>query len=229
MPPAFFSIAEVQAAAPAAWYNQPVVNTVLTLVLGGVILNWLKERWARQEKKRDKALEFLENTGDRLNHLLSLVFGTLRTGDLSAERLEELRSRRRPIFEKRFAVRLGAESYLGNPSFWRKYDILANQIYELVEVLAVVAQRRGDLSVLEDIRRQEAMLTAKWPAEGTQPDAADGQPAVAPGDQVLSEMLRWTTMIWRRSIQLISVPLHDMLATSSHGFQVPRRLRRPAP
>ncbi|HEV7589402.1 MAG TPA: hypothetical protein VGO40_14900 [Longimicrobium sp.] len=206
------SLSAIAAAGLAAtpWYNQPIVTTLLTLALGGLILNWLKERWARQEKQRDKALEFLESTGDRLNHVLSLLFGTLRSGNLTEERLAELRARRAPVFEKRFAVRLGAEAYLRSPAFARKYDLLANQLFELVEVLARIARTRGDLSVLEEIRRYESELEARWPGAGVPADPGEGH-AVVPGDQALSEMLRWTTLLWRRSIQLVSVPLRDAL------------------
>src|SRR5688500_3327947 len=122
----------VASADAEALYNQPIFTTLLTLALGGLMLDWLKERWARHEKRQDKTLEFLEATGDRLNHLLSLIFGTLATESLGEERLTELRARRSVLFEKRFKVRLGAEVYLGSHSFCNNYEFLITNLYELV-------------------------------------------------------------------------------------------------
>lgn len=191
--------------APQALYNQPIVNTVLTLALGGLILNWLKERWARDEKKREKTLEFLEATGDRLNNLLSLIFGTLATENLSDECLKELRARRSILFEKRFAVRLGAEAYLRSPAFWMNYEFLANQLYELVKVLERLAQQPGEhSSLIHQVRSQRERIAREWPLEDDPPDKQ-----ITHSSESLVEVHRCARMLWHRSIDLISAPLQE--------------------
>jgi hypothetical protein len=195
------------ALASTPWYNQPIFTTFLTLALGGLILNWLKERWAREEKRRDKTLEFLEGTGDRLNHLLSLIYGTLATGNLTDERLNELRARRSPLFEKRFAVKLGAEAYLGSLRFSRDYDFLVNQLYELVEVLSKIAGRSvAAAALLDEVKGRNREVAERWPLDNESVDSVEGRVARL-DDQLFTEVYRWNRMIWRRSLQLVSLHL----------------------
>lgn len=202
----------VQASAP--WYNQPVFTTFLTLALGGLILNWLKERWAREEKRRDRTLEFLEGTGDRLNHLLSLIFGTLATGNLTDDCLEELRSRRSPLFEKRFAVRLGAEAYLGQLRFSKDYEFLVTQLYDLVELLSKIAGGSVAVSVLlEAVNNKKREVAERWPLDYELADSVEGRVAHR-DDQLFNEVYRWNRMIWRRSLQLVSLHLRRELGLS---------------
>jgi hypothetical protein len=210
------------APAPTSWYNQPIFTTFLTLALGGLILNWLKERWAREEKRRDKTLEFLEDTGDRLNHLLSLIFGTLATGNLTDERLEELRLRRSPLFEKRFAVKLGAEAYLGSLRFSKDYEFLVNQLYELTEVLSKIAGRSVTVStLLEEVKGRKKEVSERWPLDNESVDSVEGRVARR-DDQLFNEVYRWNRMIWRRSLQLVSLHLR-------REFGLSRRILKEAP
>jgi hypothetical protein len=201
------SLAVLTAAAadPRAWYDDQLFNTLVTLGLGTLIVNWLKTRWRREDKKRDKTLEFLESTGDRLNHLLSLIFNSLITHNLSDDRIAELRALRRPVFEKRFSVRLGAEALLGSPGFSGKYDILANQLFALIELLARKAKGEDDVALLAEIGRNTAELAEEWPFE-TSASAVYRHPQVE-GDEVLAEVQRWARMIWQRALELISGPL----------------------
>ena len=147
------------------WYDHKIFNTLVALGLGTFIVNWLKTRWEREEKKRDRTLQFLESTGDRLNHVLSLIYNTLITHNLSVDRIEELRLRRRPVFEKRFSVRLGAETLLDSLTFSKRYDILANQIFELIEMLPRRAGGTEDERLLEEIWHKKATLAGEWPAD----------------------------------------------------------------
>jgi hypothetical protein len=193
------------AADPRAWYDDQLFNTLVTLGLGTLIVNWLKTRWRREEKKLDKTLEFLESTGDRLNHLLSLIFNSLITHNLSDERLAELRALRRPVFEKRFSVRLGAEALLGSQGFSGKYDILANQLFSLIELLPRKAKGEDEAAVLAEIGRKTAELAEEWPLESVA-SAVHRHPQVL-DDEVLAEVQRWARMIWERALDLISGPL----------------------
>lgn len=193
------------AAEPRAWYDDQLFNTLVTLGLGTLIVNWLKTRWRREDKKRDKTLEFLESTGDRLNHLLSLIFNSLLTHNLSDERIAELRALRRPVFEKRFSVRLGAEALLGAPEFSGNYDILANQLFALIEVLPRKAKGEDEAALVAEIGRRMAELAEEWPSEPSA-SAVHRHPQVQ-GDEVLAEIQRWARMIWQRALELISGPL----------------------
>lgn len=191
------------------WFDHPIVNTLLALGGGGLIVNWLKTRWQRQDRRRDKTLEFLESTGDRLNHLLSLIFNTLLMQNLSDERIDELRVLRRPVFEKRFAVRLGAEALLGSPAFSVRYDILANQLFKLIEVLPRKVGGAGEQELLKKIREEMAQLAEEWPAAPS--DSGSHRHPLVEGDEVLAEMQRWAMMIWGRALELISGPLQREL------------------
>ncbi len=189
-----------------SWYNQPIFNTLIALVLGGIILDWLKTRWARDEKKREKTLEFLEATGDRLNHLLSRIFGALAIEDLSDDCLTELKARRSALLEKRFVVRLGAEAYLRSPSFWVDYDFIAKNLYEVVKAMDSLArQPEASSSLVVQIRDLREMISREWPIEDDDPPEKE----IPRSNEVLKEIHRWARMLWHRSIHLISVPLQE--------------------
>jgi hypothetical protein len=190
---------------PRPWYDHKLFNTLVTLAVGTFIVNWLKTRWEREEKKRDKTLEFLDSTGDRLNHLMSLIFNTLILHNLGDERIEELRLLRRRLFEKRFAVRLGAEALLGSPAFSKKYDILANQLFHLTEMLPHKVAGANEELLLAEVQRYKSQLAGEWPIDPLA-DASVRHPQVQ-GDKVLAEMHAWNNMIWHRALELISGPL----------------------
>jgi hypothetical protein len=190
----------------ASWYDQPLFNTLLTLFLGGIILDWLKTRWARDEKKREKTLEFLEATGDRLNHLLSRIFGALAIEDLGDDCLTELKVRRSALLEKRFVVRLGAEAYLCSPSFWVDYDFLAKNLYEVVKAMERLAKQPEAVSdLVAQIRDLREMISREWPISDDDPP----EKTIAHRNEALKEIHRWVRMIWHRAIHLISVPLQE--------------------
>jgi hypothetical protein len=201
------------------FYNQPLFTTLLTLALGGLILDWLKVRWARVEKRRDKTLEFLEATGDRLNNLLSLIFGTLATENLGEELLKELRARRGILFEKRFAVRLGADAYLRSNAFCTNYEFLITHLYELVSILEKLAKHPGGSpDIINQIRSRREAIAREWPIEDDPPDKQ-----IHHSNESLVEVHRYARMLWHRAIDLISLPLQEEIGSKRQKTPAARK------
>ena len=65
--------------------NQPIVVTLITLFVGSYLLNVIADRRSRKDKLRDKAVEFLTETGNDMNSAISIMYGHLEGHDSESD------------------------------------------------------------------------------------------------------------------------------------------------
>ena len=85
--------------------NQPIVVSILTLLLGSYLLSWLSERRSRLDKRREKAIEFITEVGDDMNSLYAALFGYIRAENPDIWLNQNIREARGKLFTKRMGVK----------------------------------------------------------------------------------------------------------------------------
>jgi hypothetical protein len=62
--------------------NQPIVLTLITLIVGSYLLNLVAERRSLRDKLRDQAIEFLTDASNHVGLLVPHIYEQLRTRNL---------------------------------------------------------------------------------------------------------------------------------------------------
>jgi hypothetical protein len=102
--------------------NQPIFVGLLTLVVGSYLLNLIADRRSRKDKLRDQGIEFLTDTGNDINSVVSTIYGHLEGHTSESDtRLVEGFTR---LFAKRMSVQIGSQAYLKSEEFHLQYDRL---------------------------------------------------------------------------------------------------------
>lgn len=181
--------------------NQPFFLTLFTLLIGGYAFKRFSERRAREERVKDKAIEFLEEVGSDINPVLSLLAGHIRFKRTSLS--EELRESTGLLFTKRFSVRIKSKAYLESEEFWKDYDKLVWEIREMTRFLVQLPNRYEGEKIITEIQEHQAKLSQKWPLE----DREFSNDLESP----FNELKTWSDMIWNRSVWLLSSYLEQIL------------------
>ncbi len=186
-----------------AFFNQPIVLTVISLAVGGYLFSRLSDRRARRDKTREKAIEFIEEVGNDLNSVISLLYGHIRSGNLQVPKDSLLNQRAGGLFLKRFSVRVRSKAYLKSEDFWRKYDYLVWEFNRIVRFVATCSNDYELEQVVAEIQAHKKRFAEAWPLED--------EALVAELDLPFSELSSWTGMIWNRAVWLLSSNLETIL------------------
>ena len=185
----------------------PLLNTLLTLLIGGYLFSRLTERRAKKDKIREQAIQLLEEVGNDLNSILSLIYGRIRTGNFDIAKDSPIEDKRSGLFTKRFSIRIRSKAYLGSEEFWQKYERLTFEIDRIVRFIASLSKGYEPAKVRTEIQGRKKRLEEDWPFEG--------KPFVSKYDSPSNELEEWTHMVWDRAIWLVSTNLQAILKLSS--------------
>ncbi len=181
--------------------NQPIVLTLITLSFGGYLVTAISDRRARKDKLTEKAIEFLTDTGNDLNSVISAFYAGLRTGKpLSGQSRTEAFTR---LFAKRMSVRIGSEAYLRSDEFWRHYDDILHELEGVSQFLADRPKHGHSKKIISQIQDRRSRLRKAWPIPNETP-----RPNVesSTGESMLS-----VDMIIDHTTQLLSANLRTVL------------------
>ena len=181
--------------------SQPIIITLLSLVIGSYLFTLLAERRAKREKIREKAIQLIEEVGNDLNAVFSRIIGRIRLGDFNIERDSPLTEKTGLLFTKRFGVRIKSESYLKNKDFWRKYDYLVFEINNIITVMKSITEVEDAQEIIRKIREHQQRLFREWSID------EEKYKSTSNASSLSDELEVWHRMIWDRAVWLLSTNL----------------------
>jgi len=181
--------------------NQPIVLTLITLAFGGYLVRAITDRRARKDKLREKAIEFLTETGNDLNSVVSGFYAGLRRGKPLTEqsRAEALTK----LYAKRMSVRIGSEAYLRSNQFWRQYDDILDELAGVSQFIRDRPKQGHSKKIISQVQGHRSRLSQAWPILNEVP-----RPMV---DSLTGELMLWLGMILERTTDLLSANLRAVL------------------
>ena len=143
--------------------NQPIMITLVTLLIGSYAISLIMERRARRNKLRDQAVEFITEAGNRFNHFFPHLYGRLRTGSLEWD--QTLNDEINELFSKRMWIQIGAQAYLKSETFHTRYFQLLDEILGVVQSYGALVSDGDSGELSENIRECRIRLVRFWPLE----------------------------------------------------------------
>ena len=181
--------------------NQPIILTLITLTVGSFLLSLVAERRARNDKLRDKAIEFLTDAGDIISQFVPHVYGQLRTGSTNVD--DALRIAIKDLFAKRLGIQVGSQAYLRSETFLSQYYQLLDQLMAVVVCMTELEQGGNTEETLLKIQEHSRRLGDSWPLADESLPPSTGRP--------VDELILWMDMILHRAAQLLSKHLKAAL------------------
>jgi hypothetical protein len=181
--------------------NQPIVVTLITLSIGSYLLNVIAGRRSRKDKLRDKAIEFLTQTSNDINSVVSTMYGHLEGyGSESDLKLVEDFTR---LYAKRMSVQIGSQAYLNSEEFYQQYDRLLRELEELAFYLARDQEQDSSEQIISQIQESRNRLGKAWPIENETQQVPANEPA--------DELMLWMDMILHRTTHLFANNLRSVI------------------
>lgn len=179
--------------------NQPIIVALITLSVGGFLLDMIADRRSRKNKLRDEAIEFLTETGNDINSVVSTMYGHLE-GHNSESYLKLVEGFTR-LYAKRMSVQIGSQAYLNSEEFHQHYDRLLKEL----ESVALYLDKEQDSSeqIISKIQERRNRLGKAWPIENETQQASANEPT--------DELMLWMDMILYRTPHLLSNNLRSVL------------------
>lgn len=181
--------------------NQPIIITIVSLVIGSYAISLITEKRARQNKLRDQAVEFITEAGNHINQFLPQLYNRLRTGRIHWD--QTLDDELTELFTKRMWVQIGSQAYLRSETFYRRYYQLLDEIMKLVKIFHTLEEKGDSQLLAEEIRDQRESLVRAYPQENEAFDLAGGG--------AVSEMIAWLDAILHRVTALLVENLDAVL------------------
>ena len=181
--------------------NQPIVITIVTLVIGSYALSIITERRARRDKLRDQAVEFITEAGNSINHFFPHLYGRLRTGRLDWDHAldEEIKE----IFSKRMWIQIGSQAYLRSETFHAQYFELLDEVMGCVQYFGLLVSDGESEQLTLKIREKRTKLVRTWPlANEVLSSSSQG---------AIQELITWLDAIMHRFTALLVENLDSVL------------------
>ena len=176
--------------------NQNIVVTMLSILLGGYLLNRIAESRARTQAAQTRILEFLETIGTDLNKAMTSLFREVRLGDLEDPESSKFMDDIASLFGKRFIVKIMSQTHMKNTTFSDKYVSLCRELREIGAMLLAI--REGSTSDGPDavaVKHTEE-LDQTWPVVGDKNEYKDV-------DRKYRKTAMWLDAVWIRAEELV--------------------------
>lgn len=181
--------------------NQPIVLTIITLLVGSILLDLVTERRSRRDKLRDQAIQYLTEASNYIGDLTPQIYERLRTGNLTAT--PEMADGLKNLFSRRMSIQVGSQAYLQSPEFARQYLELINEFPGVIEAIQKVERGEDADDILLGIQRHRDRLRETWPLPGEALHPQTGEPVDA--------LILWMDLVMHRLTDLISSHLRAVL------------------
>jgi len=184
-----------------AFLNQPIVLTLITLIVGSYLLNLVAERRSRRDKLRDQAIDFLTDASNYIGAIVPNIYAHLRTGrmETSPEMFDGLKD----LFSRRMSIQVGSQAYLQSDAFYLQYFRLMDEFPGVIESLRTLGQG-GDAKEVNQLATQHSeSLQALWPLEGESLHPQTGEPVDA--------LILWMDLVMHRMTDLITSNLEKAM------------------
>ncbi|MEJ2758312.1 MAG: hypothetical protein P8046_07505 [Anaerolineales bacterium] len=184
-----------------AFLNQPIVLTLITLIVGSYLLNLVAERRSRRDKLRDQAIDFLTDASNYIGAIAPNIYAHLRTGKMetSPEMFEGLKD----LFTRRMSIQVGSQAYLESETFYLKYFRLMGEFPGVIESLRALEQGEDAAGVMQRAKEHIERLQVQWPLEGEAIHPQTGEPVDA--------LILWMDLVMHRMTDLITSHLEKAM------------------
>jgi hypothetical protein len=182
--------------------NQPIIITLITLIIGSFALNLITERRARQNKRRDEAVEFIRQAGNYIGEFVPHLYAQLRTRNI--EWTPELDQALTDLFSIRMEIQVGSLAYLKSEQFYRKYFQLMDEIPVALAFYQALLQDRPSDQIISEIRERRRQIIQSWPLQD------ENMPSSAP--DAIEELILLMDVILHRATNLVVANLDRVLS-----------------
>jgi hypothetical protein len=181
--------------------NQPIVLTIVTLLIGSYLLNAITERRARRDKLRDKAIDFITEAGNTINRFVPHIYSQLRTDNLAFD--QAIQDGLKDLFAKRMGIQVGGQAYLKTDEFHQLYFRLLDEIVGVVNCISELERGSDAEKIVQEVRASRDLLRDSWPLEDESLGSAAGRP--------VDELILWTDTIMHRTTHLLVSYLESVM------------------
>lgn len=183
----------------AEFLNQRFVITIISILLGGYLLERIAERRARTQATQKKVLDYLEDIATRINSTITAIFRHLRFPESEDHDSNALVTELEELYRKRFTTQLVARLYLKNEEFSTRFELICKELRAVVDVLSNPNEIKAETA--EDRRAQ---LEVRWPL-AQEPHSYDDL------DPPIREVAVWVDLVWKRAQSLMLAQTADTL------------------
>lgn len=181
--------------------NQPIVLTLVTLIVGSYLLSIVAERRSRNDRLKDKAIEFLTDAANTINAFVPLIYRQLRTGKLAVD--QAIEDGMTDLFTKRLGIHVGSQAFLKNEQFAFKYFKLLDELASVVVLLTELEQGSDAEEIVKKVRVNRKRILEEWPLANESFSPETGQPA--------DELILLMDVILHRITDLFSKNLKEVM------------------
>ena len=184
------------------FFNQPIVITLVTLVVGSYAISLITERRARRNTLRDKGVEFITGAGSSINRVFPHLYGRLRTGRVEWD--QTLDDELHELFSKRMWIQIGSQAYLKSETFHVQYFQLLDEVMGVVQLFREVELAGDTEQTRRKIRDNCDHLIRSWPLVDEAIPSSTQQSG--------SELVAWLDAIMHRVTALLVESLDSVLS-----------------
>ena len=181
--------------------NQPIVITLITLVIGSYTISLITERRSRRNKLRDKAVEFITEAGNTFNKFIPHLYGRLRAGRIEWD--QDLDDELKELFSKRMWIQIGSQAYLKSETFHLQYFQLLDEVMDFVPCFIEIASSGETEQLSQSVREHRDRLISTWPL--------DDEVLASSEQGAKSELILWLDAIMHRVTALLVESLASVL------------------
>jgi hypothetical protein len=181
--------------------NQPIVIALVTLTVGSYLLNLVADRRARNNKLRDKAIDFISEAGNIINGFCPHVYRQLRMGNIVVD--QSIEDGLKELFSKRMSIQVGSQAYLKSEVFYKQYHELIDELADVVASMRELEHGASLQAGIERIREHKERLRESWPS------AEDF--SIPYSESPIEELISWMDMIMYFTTNLLATNLESVL------------------
>jgi hypothetical protein len=194
------------------FYNQPIFLTLLSITLGGIAITLITKNIEHKSKRREMAINFLNDMGLKFSSILAVLTGHIKRKDYGEKISEKAIKLKGSLFSERFSVRVKSKAYLKNNDFWKKYDYL---IYD-IDILLYIMKSSNPSNYIDKIDERMKLLQEYWLITDIQLKENDSifkkeKLEDIPNDDYHNKLTKWSNMIWIRANILIQESLEKII------------------
>ena len=174
--------------------NQPIVLTIVSLVVGSYLLNLVAERRSRRDKLKDQAIGFINDVADHSNAFIVAVFGKLRPNRIELD--ETLDEAIRDRYRGRISIEIGSRAFLKSENFSKQYFHLVDEFGDVMGTFLRVDQGASHEEMIARVQKKYTNLEKSWPLVG---EMTTEDPKA-----LVDHMIIWMEMLSHRVTDLLT-------------------------
>lgn len=181
--------------------NQPIILTILSLIVGSYLLNLVAERRSRRDTLKDQAIEFINDVAEHTNDYVVAVFNKLRPNRLEVD--ETLEKAISDLMSRRTSIEIRSKAYLKSEDFHKEYFKLMDGFSDVMGIFMRLEQGTPDDQIIARVQQRRSHLEQTWPLAG--------EINTLESEELVSHIILWMEMLNRRVTDLLTRHLNKVM------------------